>query len=172
MIETKPASPPQTPKKKLPPLGLQIIAVTKLLSAALLAAVGFGIIRLMGGDASQSLEVFIRHLHLDPDNAKITELIAKVSGISRRHLIAIDAGTFLYALLYVVEGIGLLLGKHWAEYLTIFATGSLVPFEVYEVVHKLTFLHVAVFLGNVAIVIYLVWRLEADHKAAKRPEPH
>ena len=42
-------------------------------------------------------------------------------------------GTFLYALLYLVEGIGLLLKKHWAEYFTVVATGLFIPVEIWEV---------------------------------------
>jgi uncharacterized membrane protein (DUF2068 family) len=157
------------PKARLKPLGLQIIAVTKLVSATLLIAAGFGIFRLMGGDLGDELEHFVHRLHLDPENKSVIKLLASVSGISKRELRAIDAGTFIYALLYIVEGVGLLLAKHWAEYLTIIATASLIPFEIFEVVRKPTFLRIAVMLINMAIVFYLIYRLRADRKAS---HPH
>jgi uncharacterized membrane protein (DUF2068 family) len=143
-------------------LGLRVIAITKLLSASLLIAVGFGIFRMLGGDAGMAMEHFVRRLHLDPENKLIIKALANVSGISKRELRAIDAGTFLYALLYVVEGVGLLLAKHWAEYLTIIATGSLVPVEMHEVANRVNFLRIAVMLVNIAIVVYLICRLRAD----------
>jgi uncharacterized membrane protein (DUF2068 family) len=61
-----------------------------------------------------------------------------------------------YAVLEGVEAIGLWLVQRWAEYLTFVATAALLPFEVYELVHRVTALKVIGFLINLAIVIYLV----------------
>jgi len=51
---------------------------------------------------------------------------------------------------------GLWLRKHWAEWFTVVATGSLIPFEAYEMVHKFSWLKLGAFIGNIVIVIYLV----------------
>jgi uncharacterized membrane protein (DUF2068 family) len=147
------------------PLGLRIIGIAKLVSASLLLAVAFGIFHLLGTDTGTALEQFVRKLHLDPDNRLITKALAGISGISRKELKAIDAGTFLYASLYIVEGVGLLLAKHWAEYLTIIATASLIPVEIYEIVRKISAVRIAVLLVNIAIVAYLIYRLRTDRRA-------
>jgi hypothetical protein len=39
-------------------------------------------------------------------------------------------------LLEIVEGVGLWLRKRWAEWLTVIATSLLVPFEIYELIHR------------------------------------
>ena len=39
-----------------------------------------------------------------------------------------------YGSLFATEGIGVWLERRWTEYLTIIATGSLVPFELYELI--------------------------------------
>lgn len=110
------------------------------------------------------LDHFVRRLHLDPENKVITKALAGISGISHAQLKAIDAGTFLYALLYIVEGVGLLLAKHWAEYLTVIATASLVPVEIFEIMRKVSAVRIAVLLINLAIVVYLIYRLRADRR--------
>ncbi len=148
------------------PLGLRIIAIIKLISATLLASVGFGIFHLLRSDIAITLEHFVHRLHLDPDRRMITEMMAKISGMSPKHLKEIDAGTFFYALLYFIEGLGLFFAKHWAEYLTILATGLFIPLELYEVIQKANMLRLAVLILNILIVFYLILQLQRNLKAA------
>jgi uncharacterized membrane protein (DUF2068 family) len=63
-----------------------------------------------------------------------------------------------YALVELAEGVGLALRRRWAEYLIVFATGLLIPYEVWEVVHRATLLRVAGLALNIAIVAYLAYR--------------
>ena len=94
---------------------------------------------------------------------------AEVTDLADAHLRALEIGTFFYALLHTVEGIGLILGYHWAEYLVIVATGSLIPFEIYEIVRKVTPISVGLFVVNVAIVIYLILTLRKDRRERLHP---
>lgn len=71
---------------------------------------------------------------------------------------AVGAALLAYALLEGAEGIGLWLGRRWAEYLTFISTGVLLPFEVYEIINGGTVLKVIGFLINLAVVIYLLLR--------------
>jgi uncharacterized membrane protein (DUF2068 family) len=66
---------------------------------------------------------------------------------------------FVYAGLMTIEGVGLLLGKRWAEYFTVIVTASLVPFEVWEIVRHATVIRISALVINAAIVIYLIARL-------------
>jgi uncharacterized membrane protein (DUF2068 family) len=63
-----------------------------------------------------------------------------------------------YALIEGAEGVGLAMRRRWAEYLIVFATGLLIPYEVWEVVHKVTLFRVGGLALNVAIVAYLAYR--------------
>ena len=71
----------------------------------------------------------------------------------------LGVGTFFYAGLEGLEGIGLLLRRRWAEYLTVVATGLLLPLEFYEIARKPTGLRVAVLLANLAVLAYLIVKL-------------
>lgn len=106
-------------------MGFRLIGGLKLAGALLLGAAGFGIFRLLNKDLGEALEGFVTRLHLDPDNRLVHEAVYRASGIERAHLKAIGAGTFFYAVLEGLEGVGLLLQKRWAEYLTVVATGLL-----------------------------------------------
>ena len=75
-----------------------------------------------------------------------------------QHLTAIAIGVGLYAALEATEGVGLLLRRRWAEYLTVIATGIGIPFELLELVQRLTAVRVGALAVNVAVVLYLAWR--------------
>ena len=145
-----------------------MIGVLKLISGATALAVGIGVFRFLGHDPGPQADRIITHLGLDPNNHFIHEAISRITGIDRTHLRAIEFGTFFYAALHTVEGIGLILGYHWAEYLVIVATGSLIPFEIYEISRKFTAIRVALFVLNVAIVIYLIITLRKDRRERAR----
>lgn len=67
-------------------------------------------------------------------------------------------GALLYAALETTEGVGLARRRRWAEYLTVIATGVLIPFEVREVLVRPTIFRVGALAVNVAIVVYLAYR--------------
>jgi uncharacterized membrane protein (DUF2068 family) len=137
----------------------------KLASAIMLAAAGLGVFHLVNKDVGEVAERFVSRLHLDPDNRLIQPLISQISGLDRKRLEAIGAGTLFYAVLHAIEGIGLLMRRNWAGYLTVILTGSLLPLELYEVARKTTAVRVAVLLTNLVILIYLVVRLIQERRA-------
>ncbi len=141
------------------PMGLWIIGAFKVVSAVLLIALGVGVFRNVHSDLEEEAEHIVSALKLDPGNYYVHAAIAKLSGVTVKQLRLIGVGTFAYALLYLIEGVGLLLKKHWAEYFTVIATGSLIPLEIYEVARRLTPIRVGVLAINVAIVAYLVYVL-------------
>jgi uncharacterized membrane protein (DUF2068 family) len=145
-----------------------LIGAFKFASGLLLVALGIGIFQDVQSDPTKGAEHIISTLKLDPDNRYIHAAIEKLSGIGPKQLRAIGVGTFLYALMYLVEGGGLLLGKHWAEYFTVAATGLFIPLEVYEVARRITPVRLAVLAINVAIVAYLIYQLR--HKKREEVE--
>jgi uncharacterized membrane protein (DUF2068 family) len=145
-------------------VGLRVIGVLKLISGATALLVGVGVFHFLGNDPGPHAERIIIHLGLDPNNHIINEVISRITGVTRSQLRALEVGTFFYAALHTIEGIGLILGYHWAEYLVIIATGSLIPFEIYEIYRKFTYIRVGLFIVNVAIVSYLIITLRKDRR--------
>jgi uncharacterized membrane protein (DUF2068 family) len=70
----------------------------------------------------------------------------------------------VYAAVFLVEGVGLLLRRRWAEYLTVIATASLLPLEVYELVERLRATRALIVAANLAIVLYLIARLRVERR--------
>ena len=61
-----------------------------------------------------------------------------------------------YAVLELVEGVGLWLLKRWGEYFAVVATAVFVPLEVYDLTKGLTLTRVLTFTINIAAVVYLL----------------
>jgi uncharacterized membrane protein (DUF2068 family) len=142
--------------EKKEPIGFKIIGIFKLLTAALSLALAFGLFRLFKADVRSSLELLIRSVRLDPDNALVHEVISRVAGLDRKRLLWIEAGTVGYAILHTIEGIGILRGKRWAGFLIILATSSLIPLECYEILRRRSPARIAALVLNLGIVVYLI----------------
>jgi len=75
---------------------------------------------------------------------------------SSSHLHLLGGVLLAYGAVEGVEAVGLWYQQRWAEYLTFLVTTSLLPLEVYEIVHHPTPFKVLAFVVNVAIVVYLL----------------
>ena len=136
--------------------GLMLIAAYKIFLALIFAAVGVGALRLIGRDVGDLISNLANDLHFDQESRFVNFILDKASLINDPILRRIGLATFCYAGLCVIEGIGLYLERAWAEYLTLAITASFLPFEVRELVHRFTWARVAIFVINVAVLIYLL----------------
>lgn len=148
---------------------LILIGIFKLLKAALLIAVGIGALKILHRDAAAAVSHWAALLRVDPDNRYVHGLLVRVLRVTPRQLRELSVGTFLYAGLFTVEGIGLLLRKRWAEYFTIVTTSGLIPLEIYELVRHFGAAKLAVLFVNVLIVIYLEQRVLGSRPARRKP---
>ena len=139
--------------------GLQLIGALKLLKALSLFAVGVGLLSFLHRDAVHALRHWIEFFRLDVHTRLIEDLLAKVAGIKPRTMRRLGIGTLGYAAVFAVEGIGLLRGKTWAEYMTAAVTLSFLPIELYELIVHPSAMKVLLTLINLAVVIYLVFEI-------------
>ena len=105
---------------------------------------------------------------MDQDNRYLHGILVRVFRVTPKQLKTLSVGTFIYAGLFLTEGVGLLLRKHWAEYFTIITTGAFIPLEIYELVRHFTITKVVVTVINVLIVWYLVARVRSRSKRFSR----
>jgi len=138
---------------------LRLIALFKLLKAALLIAVGVGALKLLHRDTGSTLDHWIAVSGLDPGNRWVERAIEKASNLSHAKVRGLGIVSFIYAGLFLTEGTGLWLMKRWAEWFTVFITSSLVPVEIYELYRHPTAIKILALIINVAVVGYLVYRI-------------
>ncbi len=138
---------------------LKLIALFRWSKALVLIGAALGAMRLLRPGAARQLAAWAMQLPIAEQHRFVSEAIAKLTHLDTSRMEWIVAGLFAYAALFLVEGTGLWLGKRWGEWLTIVATTSFIPFEVYELWRRATIFRGAFLAANVAIVIYLVWRI-------------
>ncbi len=144
---------------------MRLIAAFKLLKALGLLALGIGALRLLHKDVAGEVEHWINMFRVDPHNHYLDLLLEKLSILDDRRLKELSVGTFVYAGIFFVEGIGLALQKRWAEYLTIVTTASLLPIEIYELTRRVSAGRCLALGINVAVVVYLVYELRRFRKS-------
>ena len=138
---------------------LKTIAVFKVVKAFLLIAVSLGSLKLLDPTMADTADRWASALawRLGPRAASAVQ--EKLSSLQPSQLKLVGILAFLYAVLFAVEGVGLWMSKRWAEYLTIIATSSFVPFEVYELIRHASWQRCATLGVNVIVVGYLVWKV-------------
>jgi uncharacterized membrane protein (DUF2068 family) len=140
---------------------IKVIIVERIIKAIVLVAVAIGLL-VAGrtGALTGWAEYAQDQVNLQAGNSFIAQILLKlivyVGNFSHTTLLAIAA--IVYALLEGTEGVGLAMRRRWAEYLTVIATGILIPYEAYEVIHRVTLFKVGALLLNVAVVGYLAYR--------------
>ena len=135
---------------------LVLIAVYKFLQALLFIAIGFGAMRLLHKDIDDVLSQVATALRFNPESRLVNFLLDKASLLNDPILRRIGAVAFAYGGVSLAEGIGLYLEKAWGEILTLAITGSFLPWEVFEIFRRLTWVRIALLLVNILVFLYLL----------------
>ncbi len=135
---------------------LILIAAFKLSQALLFIAVGVGAFRLLHKDIGDLLTRLVEHLRFNPESRFVNFVLDKSSLVTDRLLRRIGEVGFIYAALDLIEGTGLYLEKAWAEYLTLAITASFLPWEIFEVLRKVTWIRAGLLVVNALVFFYLL----------------
>jgi uncharacterized membrane protein (DUF2068 family) len=141
---------------------VRLIAVFKLLKAILLIAVGMSALHLLHKDVASIAQHWVKMLGLDPGNRYVDRALQKASDLTPNKIKSLGVVSFIYAGLFLTEGIGLWLVKRWAEWFSVIITTSLVPVEVYEIYRHPNPIKILVLILNIAVVGYLVYRIRSE----------
>jgi uncharacterized membrane protein (DUF2068 family) len=147
--------------------GLLAIAIFKMAKSAFFFCVGMGAIHFLHKDLGDEVLKLAKILHRDPESRIVSLVLEKVDLIDAHRLRQLGIGTFAYSALALTEGIGLLLERTWAEFLTLGLTVSFLPWEIYELSRHATWIKAGLFAINLAVLGYLVWLLERKGTFAK-----
>jgi len=150
--------------------GLMVVGLFKLSKALFFGLVGVEALHLIHTNLGDQMMRLIDWLHINPVGAVASFLMDRVDLIGHHQLR--EAGTYslIYAVLCMIEGVGLIRHKVWAEYFTVTLTTAALPWELYELVHRFEWYKVGLILANVAVVLYLLWVLKKKRESEKLAE--
>lgn len=150
---------------------LLVIGLFKLVKAATLAGGAFVALQLVReGSVSRVLE-WIQSGPMHGERRLLQAALSRVMSFppSKLKIAALALGA--YATLFAIEGAGLLCRRRWAEFLTIIATASLIPLELYEIVQRATLVRIGALAINAAVVLYLILRVRKDGRGSETAPP-
>ncbi len=156
-------------------VGLELVAAYSFVKAGALVAAGLAALGMLNARISVAANNWIEGLALRYESrlaGRLADHVLPYLGrATGRHLIEIALGAFLFAAVYLIEGIGLWRCYRWAEYLTIGVSASFLPFELIAIFRHPTLPLVVTFVLNVGVVAFLAWQVIVADAATKQPRP-
>lgn len=145
---------------------MRFLAVERFLRGIVFAALGIAVWRVRGS-RTHLREVFESELPVlrtlgdqlgwNPDDSRIVRAVDEALDLSGTTMAWIAVGLLAYAVVEVVEAVGLWRGARWGEYFAVIATSAFLPLEIYEISEKVTVLRAGALLINIAAVAWLLW---------------
>ncbi len=144
---------------------LRLLAIERFFRFLLVGAVAYAVWRFSNSERALSqlfeqdltlLKPLATHWGFDLDHSSVVDTIRKTFNYKQSTL---DIAAILlgaYAIIELIEGIGLWLAKRWGEYFAVVATAAFIPIEIHELLTKQTAFKIATFAINVAAVLYLL----------------
>jgi uncharacterized membrane protein (DUF2068 family) len=144
---------------------LRVFAVERFVRAIIFAGLAIAVWRFAASrmsieqaydNALPELRAFLRQLGFNVNHSKLLGLIQHAFTLNSRTLTWLALAAAAYAVIEIIEAVGLWLLKRWGEYFAMIATSVGIPYEIYDLTAKVTVLRLAAFVINVALVVYLV----------------
>lgn len=126
----------QTELIKKPAPTLYAIIVMKLLKGLLFVTVAIIAYTLSDNDLPAEFRNILHHLRLNPERKFWVDVARQVGNLTQANVLWTAAGTLIYSMFSLVEGIGLLFRVSWAGWMAIGESAFFIPIEIYELVHR------------------------------------
>src|ERR1700746_2254583 len=146
---------------------LRVFAVERFFRFVIFGLAAYGVWRFTSdragierayNNALPAIRALYRDLGFDVHHSRLLGLIRHSFMLTPRTLTYLAIGLAGYAVIELVESIGLWLGHGWGGYLGAAATAMLFPYEISDLgAVKVTWRRVAALVINLLLVIYLVW---------------
>lgn len=103
------------------------------------------------------LSPVLQQLGFRVEHSWLLQQADRVFGLTPATLAWVGAGLFAYAGLQFTEAVGLWSGRRWGEYFAVVSTSVFLPLEIIELVERVTWLRLVLFVVNLAALVWLVW---------------
>lgn len=141
---------------------LRWIGAYKIFKGVLALIGGLLLLRLMHRNLPDLALHWMERVGIEQHSALGKLILHRLLLIHHRNIAWLAAALFAYLPLACAEGVGLMLRKVWAEWLTVVTTFALIPFEVREIILRPTWPRVLILILNILVLIYLIVRIRRD----------
>jgi uncharacterized membrane protein (DUF2068 family) len=140
---------------------IRVLAAERLLRAVVIGLAAYAVWKFRGARGSiqdtldRDLPVF-RAAGFKVDQMTLVHELEKALAAKPSTLVLLTLALIAYALIEVLEAVGLWLLKRWGEYFAVIATSVFLPLEIHDLAKGITTTRLVTFAINVAAVIYLL----------------
>jgi uncharacterized membrane protein (DUF2068 family) len=138
---------------------LRAVASLEFIKGVFVLVIGLSAILLVHKDAWVIAESLLALLHISTDRHSAQLFLDFADDITDARLWMAVRLAFAYSTLRFVEGYGLWKQRTWAEWVAFGSGMLLIPLEIRELIRGVTILRSVVFVGNVAVVCYMLYLL-------------
>jgi uncharacterized membrane protein (DUF2068 family) len=142
-----------------------VIGVFKLIKAALLITLGVAGLAAVPSELAHRVRHIANWMGISPGHHALAHFLGKLSAFDGHMARKLAVASLCYAAVFLVEGIGLLTRRRWAEWLTVVVTASFIPIEIYEGVAHFGPGKIVALVFNLAILGYLLRRRVSESRS-------
>jgi len=138
---------------------IRAVALLEAAKGMLVVLSGCGALSLIHRDTQQIAEQLVAHLHLNPAKHYPQIFIDAASHLTDGRLWMLAIFAAIYGMVRFIEAYGLWRGLRWAEWFAAVSGVIYIPFEIYELLHKVNWLAFGALAINLLVVGLMIHAL-------------
>src|SRR5271169_1210264 len=143
---------------------LRAVAMFEFFKGSFVVLMGLCALALVHRDVWLYAEKLLALLHINTDRRSAQLFLDFADSITDARLWAAARIAFAYAALRFAEAYGLWKERIWAEWVALVAGALLLPLEVRELMRGVTASRSDLFIGNVAVVLYMLYVIRNNRR--------
>lgn len=147
---------------------LRAVAAFEFFKGIFVVLMGLCALALVHKDVWLYAESLLALLHYNTDRRSAQMFLDFADTVTDARLWAAARIAFAYAALRFTEAYGLWKARVWAEWVALIAGGLLLPMEVRQLMRGLTVFRIALFIGNLAVVLYMLYVIRTNAREREK----
>ena len=143
---------------------LRAVAAFEFFKGSFVIVMGITALALVHKDVWLYAESLLAVLHISTDRRSAQMFLDFADNVTDASLWAAARIAFAYAALRFTEAYGLWKERTWAEWVALISGALLLPLEVRQLLRGVTWLRSALFIGNVAVVLYMLYIIISNRR--------
>jgi uncharacterized membrane protein (DUF2068 family) len=143
---------------------LRAVATLEFFKGIFVVAMGLCALALVHRDVWLIAESLLALLHVNTDRRSAQLFLDFADTITNARLWAAARFAFAYAALRFIEAYGLWKERTWAEWVALISGTLLLPWEIRELMRGITLFRVALFVINLAVVLFMLYVIRANRR--------
>lgn len=150
---------------------LRAVAAFEFFKGIFVVLMGFCAIALLHKDVWWYAEGLLAVFHISTDRRSAQMFLDFADRVTDARLWAAARIAFAYAALRFTEAYGLWNARTWAEWVAFLSGSLLLPLEVRELFRGLTMLRCSLFIGNLVVVVYMLYVIVSNRRERRNAAP-